>query len=422
MSRTDEKTGNQIEKIDMQRVLTVFGTRPEAIKMAPLVRALKRHPEFDVTVCVTAQHRQMLDQVLSLFDIVPDFDLDLMRQNQSLSELTANILNGIGPVFDAARPEIVLVHGDTTTTLAASLAAFYRHIPIGHVEAGLRTGNIWSPWPEELNRRVTDAVSSWHFAPSKRAEQNLYSEGMTPEQVVLTGNTVIDALLQTREKLAADPWLSERIAAGFPFLDPARRLILVTGHRRESFGEPLEHVCHALRELATRHDDIELVYPMHLNPNVTGPVKAILGDLRNVTLTGPQEYLPFVYLMSKAHLIITDSGGIQEEAPALGVPVLVTRDTTERPEALEAGTARLVGTDRGRIVAQVEALLNDRHEYEQMAHAVNPYGDGHASERIVAALEKPGHPPCEPHMGHGDSYPTSTRDALAAAPAAIRAT
>ncbi|UVE70646.1 UDP-N-acetylglucosamine 2-epimerase (non-hydrolyzing) (plasmid) [Burkholderia pyrrocinia] len=407
----------------MQRVLTVFGTRPEAIKMAPLVQELKRHPAFDVAVCVTAQHRQMLDQVLSLFDIAPDFDLNLMRENQSLSDLTANILNRIGRVFDAAKPDIVLVHGDTTTTLATSLAAFYRYIPIGHVEAGLRTGNVWSPWPEELNRRMTDAVSSWHFAPTERARQNLYSEGVPPSQVILTGNTVIDALQQTWGRLKTNPTLAAQAAARFPFLDPARRLILVTGHRRESFGEPLEHVCHALRELALKRDDIELVYPMHLNPNVSGPVRSILGNLRNVNLIGPQEYLPFVYLMSKAYLIVTDSGGIQEEAPALGKPVLVTRDTTERPEALEAGTARLVGTDRSRIVEQVETLLDDRAEYETMAHAANPYGDGHASERIVTALKT--RPLSSSPVGMGqdepEPFPTSTHDALAAALTAMRA-
>lgn len=371
----------------MQRVLTVFGTRPEAIKMAPLIQALKRHGTFDVAVCVTAQHRQMLDQVLSLFDITPDFDLNLMHENQSLSDLTSGILNNIGAVFDVARPDIVLVHGDTTTTLATSLAAFYRRIPIGHVEAGLRTGNIRSPWPEELNRRMTDAMATWYFAPTENARQNLYNEGISPQQVTLTGNTVIDALQQTLGKLEANRELAIQTAAHFPFLDPARRQILVTGHRRENSGKPLEQVCRALRELAQKRQDIQLVYPMHLNPNVRKPVLSILGDLPNVSLIGPQEYLPFVYLMSRAYLIVTDSGGIQEEAPALGKPVLVTRDTTERPEALQAGTARLVGTDRNRIVTQIEQLLDSRAHYDAMAHAENPYGDGHASERIVAALE-----------------------------------
>ncbi|MGG1947536.1 UDP-N-acetylglucosamine 2-epimerase (non-hydrolyzing) [Trinickia sp. NRRL B-1857] len=407
----------------MQRVLTVFGTRPEAIKMAPLVRALKQHSAFEVTVCVTAQHRQMLDQVLSLFDIEPDFDLNVMHENQSLSDLTANILNRIGGVFDAARPDIVLVHGDTTTTLATSLAAFYRYIPIGHVEAGLRTGNIHSPWPEELNRRVTDAVASWHFAPTETAKRNLYGEGVPPEQVILTGNTVIDALLQTQERLKTDPVLAAQAAADFSFLDPSRKLILVTGHRRESFGEPLERICLALRALARKRSDVELLYPVHPNPRVGEAVNAILGGLPNVRLIGPQQYASFVYLMSRAYLIVTDSGGIQEEAPALGKPVLVTRETTERPEALEAGTARLVGTDTARIVEEIERLLDSRANYEAMAHAANPYGDGHASSRILAALEQA--PASEEivSMGAADSkrFPMSEHDALAVGLRAVRA-
>lgn len=407
----------------MQRVLTVFGTRPEAIKMAPLVRALKQHSGFEVTVCVTAQHRQMLDQVLSLFDIEPDFDLNVMHENQSLSDLTANILNRIGGVFDAARPDIVLVHGDTTTTLATSLAAFYRYIPIGHVEAGLRTGNIHSPWPEELNRRVTDAVASWHFAPTETARRNLYGEGVPPEQVILTGNTVIDALLQTQERLTTDPLLAAQAEADFSFLDPARKLILVTGHRRESFGEPLEQICLALRTLANKRSDVELLYPVHPNPHVGEAVNAILGGLPNVRLIGPQQYASFVYLMSRAYLIVTDSGGIQEEAPALGKPVLVTRETTERPEALEAGTARLVGTDQARIVEEIERLLDSRADYDAMAHAVNPYGDGQASSRIVAALEQAPAPEDILSVGAADSkrFPMSAHDALAVGLRAVRA-
>lgn len=407
----------------MQRVLTVFGTRPEAIKMAPLVRALKQHSGFEVTVCVTAQHRQMLDQVLSLFDIEPDFDLNVMHENQSLSDLTANILNRIGGVFDAARPDIVLVHGDTTTTLATSLAAFYRYIPIGHVEAGLRTGNIHSPWPEELNRRVTDAVASWHFAPTETARRNLYGEGVPPEQVILTGNTVIDALLQTQERLTTDPLLAAQAEADFSFLDPARKLILVTGHRRESFGEPLEQICLALRTLANKRSDVELLYPVHPNPHVGEAVNAILGGLPNVRLIGPQQYASFVYLMSRAYLIVTDSGGIQEEAPALGKPVLVTRETTERPEALEAGTARLVGTDQARIVEEIERLLDSRADYDAMAHAVNPYGDGQASSRIVAALEQAPAPEDLLSVGAADSkrFPMSAHDALAVGLRAVRA-
>jgi UDP-N-acetylglucosamine 2-epimerase len=370
----------------MKKVLTVFGTRPEAIKMAPLVKALADEEDVEARVCVTAQHRQMLDQVLQLFDIVPDYDLDLMREGQTLGDLTSGILQSIGTVYDDWQPDAVLVHGDTTTTLAASLAAFYRYIPVGHVEAGLRTGNVWSPWPEELNRRVTDAVSSWLFAPTEQAKHNLFSEGAPGSQVVLTGNTVIDALLQVKRKLDHDMSLAGSIAARYPFLDPSRRLILVTGHRRESFGEPFKHFCEALRQIALSHDDVQLVYPVHLNPNVRTPVNAILSDQPNVHLIDPQDYLPFVYLMSKAYLIITDSGGIQEEAPALGKPVLVTRETTERPEAVRAGTARLVGTDTDRIVSEVRGLLDDRSQYVAMAHANNPYGDGHASERIVDAL------------------------------------
>ena len=370
----------------MKKVLTVFGTRPEAIKMAPLVKALADEEGVDAKVCVTAQHRQMLDQVLQLFQIVPDYDLDLMREGQTLGDLTSGILQSIGSVYDDYQPDAVLVHGDTTTTLAASLAAFYRYVPVGHVEAGLRTGNVWSPWPEELNRRVTDAVSSWLFAPTEQAKHNLFSEGAPGSQVVLTGNTVIDALVQVKRRLDHDTALSDSIAARYPFLDPSRRLILITGHRRESFGDPFKHFCEALRQIAHEYDDVQLVYPVHLNPNVRAPVGAALRDQPNVHLIDPQDYLPFVYLMSKAYLIITDSGGIQEEAPALGKPVLVTRETTERPEAVRAGTARLVGTNTERIVFEVSRLLDDRGQYVTMAHANNPYGDGHASERIVHAL------------------------------------
>lgn len=370
----------------MKKVLTVFGTRPEAIKMAPLVKALADEESIDAKVCVTAQHRQMLDQVLDLFEIVPDFDLDLMREGQTLGDLTSGILQSIGTVYDKWQPDAVLVHGDTTTTLAASLAAFYRYIPVGHVEAGLRTGNVWSPWPEELNRRVTDAVSSWLFAPTEQAKHNLFSEGAPAAHVVLTGNTVIDALLHVKRKLEVDARLNDSIAAHYGFLDSSRRLILVTGHRRESFGEPFKHFCEALRQIALKYDDVQLVYPVHLNPNVRTPVNAVLSEVPNVHLIDPQDYLPFVYLMSKAYLIITDSGGIQEEAPALGKPVLVTRETTERPEAVRAGTARLVGTQTERIVSEVIALLEDHSQYVAMAHANNPYGDGHASERIVDAM------------------------------------
>ncbi|MBJ9686389.1 UDP-N-acetylglucosamine 2-epimerase (non-hydrolyzing) [Burkholderia vietnamiensis] len=370
----------------MKKILLVFGTRPEAIKMAPLVRALKARADVDAKVCVTAQHRQMLDQVLSLFDIEPDYDLDLMRQGQTLSDVTTGILHAIGAVFDDLRPDIVLVHGDTTTTLAVSLAAFYRYLPIGHVEAGLRSGDIWSPWPEELNRRVTDAVSSWHFAPTGQARDNLLSEGVPVGSVVMTGNTVIDALHDVKNMLERDDALSREVAARFPFLDPTARMVLITGHRRESFGEPFRNFCEALRTLAHRYRDAQFVYPLHLNPNVREPALALLGGEANIYLIEPQEYLAFVYLMSRSHFIITDSGGIQEEGPALGKPVLVTRDTTERPEAIRAGTARLVGTDPELIVREASRLFDSASAYDEMARASNPYGDGHASERIVHAL------------------------------------
>ena len=377
----------------MKKILLVFGTRPEAIKMAPLVRALKAQTDVDARVCVTAQHRQMLDQVLTLFDIKPDYDLNLMRQGQTLTDVTTGILQAIGMVFDELRPDIVLVHGDTTTTLAVSLAAFYRYLPVGHVEAGLRSGDIWSPWPEELNRRVTDAVSSWHFAPTGQARDNLLSEGVPGGGVSLTGNTVIDALHEVKRMLDRTAALSDRIAAYFPFLEPSRRVVLITGHRRESFGEPFRHFCDALCTLANRYRDAQFVYPLHLNPNVQEPARARLGGVPNIYLIEPQEYLSFVFLMSRAHFIITDSGGIQEEGPALGKPVLVTRETTERPEAIQAGTARLVGTDQDRIVWEASRLFDSESAYEEMSRASNPYGDGHASERIVHALMRtPGVP------------------------------
>ena len=370
----------------VKRVLSVFGTRPEAIKMAPLVRALTVNPGYEPCVCVTAQHRQMLDQVLKLFDIVPNFDLNLMRTGQSLSGVTCAALQGLDPVLDTFAPDVILVHGDTTTTLAASIAAFYRRIPIGHVEAGLRTGNLQSPWPEELNRRIADAIADLYFAPTEQARRNLLREGADPARVVLTGNTVVDALLQVVERLRSDEALRRDVAARFPFLDDDRRLILVTGHRRENFGEKFVSFCRALRRIATERPGVQIVYPVHFNPNVQQPVRSILSNLANVSLIEPQEYLPFVYLMMRAYLIITDSGGIQEEAPALGKPVLVVRDTTERPEAIEAGTARLVGTGTEAILAAVMQLLDDDGQYERMAHAHSPYGDGRATERIVAAL------------------------------------
>lgn len=370
------------------KVLVVFGTRPEAIKMAPLVRVLRTRQQFQTKVCVTAQHRQMLDQVLALFEVDPDFDLDLMRDRQSLDHLTTRAIDGICRVLDDWRPDVILVHGDTTTTLAASLAAFYRRIPVGHVEAGLRTGDITSPWPEELNRRVCDLVSRWYFAPTLTARDNLLAEGISPERVFVTGNTVIDALIETKGRLDCDAELATSTAAKYPYLVPDRRLVLVTGHRRENFGAPFERFCCALRRIAQAHPAVQIVYPVHLNPNVQEPVRAILSGLDNVYLIEPQDYLPFVFLLARAYLIITDSGGIQEEAPALGKPVLVTRDTTERPEAIAAGTARLVGTDTETIVAAVDLLLTSPTEYARMAQAANPYGDGLACGRIVDVLAR----------------------------------
>jgi UDP-N-acetylglucosamine 2-epimerase (non-hydrolysing) len=380
----------------MKKVLFIFGTRPEAIKMAPVIKELQKYPaRFAVSVCVTAQHRQMLDQVLALFEIVPDYDLDIMRPGQSLTDVTCNVLQGVEPVLAEVAPDLVLVHGDTTTTLAASLAAYYRKIAVGHVEAGLRTGNLYSPWPEEMNRRLAGAIARFHFAPTEPARQNLLAEGVADEAITVTGNTVIDALLQVREKLSAGD-RGERIARDlvgqYPELksllaNPSpKRLILVTGHRRENFGAGFENICHALKEIARTHGDVEVIYPVHLNPHVQEPVKRILGDAPGVHLIEPLDYLPFVWLMNRAYLIITDSGGVQEEAPSLGKPVLVMRDTTERPEAVAAGTVILVGTDRQKIGAAAHQLLTDRTVYESMTQAHNPYGDGKAAERIVAQL------------------------------------
>jgi UDP-N-acetylglucosamine 2-epimerase (non-hydrolysing) len=370
------------------RVLSVFGTRPEAIKMAPVVLRLAAHPGFDARVCVTAQHRSMLDSVLEDFAIRPDFDLDVMREGQSLCGIAARVLDGLQGVLETFRPERVLVHGDTTTTLAAAIAAFYNRVSVGHVEAGLRTGDLQAPWPEEANRKVTAVVTDLHFAPTERARRALLAEGVPPERIHVTGNTVIDALFLARAKLRRDPHLEQKIVHRFDFLVPNRRLVLVTGHRRESFGAGFENICRALAELARRHPDIQILYPVHLNPNVREPVFRILGGLPSVHLIEPVEYLPFVHLMDRAHLILTDSGGIQEEAPSLGKPVLVMRDVTERPEAIEAGTVRLVGTDSARIVEETSRLLTDPAAYRRMATAINPYGDGRAAERIERALER----------------------------------
>jgi UDP-N-acetylglucosamine 2-epimerase (non-hydrolysing) len=365
------------------KVLSIFGTRPEAIKMAPLVKALTNSDGIEAKVCVTAQHREMLDQVLDLFDIVPDYDLNIMKPGQTLYDVTTNILLGLKPILEEFKPDLVLVHGDTSTTLSASLAAFYQQIPVGHVEAGLRTGNLSSPWPEEGNRKLTGAITKLHFAPTETSKQNLINEATNEADILITGNTVIDALLQVVDKVQTDESLIADVAAKFPQLDESKKLILVTGHRRESFGGGFERICEALAEIATNHPEAQVLYPMHLNPNVREPVNRILKNVNNVHLIEPQEYLPFVYLMNKASIIVTDSGGVQEEAPSLGKPVLVMRDTTERPEAVDAGTVKLVGTDKDRIVSAVQELLTNPAEYQKMSRAHNPYGDGKACERIV---------------------------------------
>jgi UDP-N-acetylglucosamine 2-epimerase len=368
-----------------KKVMLVFGTRPEAIKMAPLVHALKAHPLLEPQVVVTAQHRQMLDQVLELFEIAPDADLDIMQPGQTLPDVTARIVQGMTPVIQALKPDVVLVHGDTSTTLSTALAAFYARVPIGHVEAGLRTGDMQAPWPEEMNRRLTAPLCSLHFAPTERSRRNLLAEGHDSTTVHVTGNTVIDALLEVDRKLRTDPALRDRMAAQFPFLDPGKRLILVTGHRRENFGDGFERICRALAKISTR-DDVQIVYPVHLNPNVQEPVRRHLSGQGNIHLIDPQDYLPFVYLMQQSHIILTDSGGVQEEAPSLGKPVLVMRETTERPEAVDAGTVRLVGTDDGRIVGEIFELLDDAAAYARMAEAHNPYGDGQACLRIASVI------------------------------------
>jgi UDP-N-acetylglucosamine 2-epimerase (non-hydrolysing) len=373
----------------MIKVLSVFGTRPEAIKMAPVVKELEKHPEkFHSMVCVTAQHRQMLDQVLNLFDIRPDYDLDIMKPGQDLFDVTCRVLQGLKAVLSEERPDIVLVHGDTTTTMAASLASFYFKTTVGHVEAGLRTHNKYAPFPEEINRKVTGAVAGLHFAPTAAARGNLLREGVDETDIFVTGNTVVDALLSVADKVERDDAVRRRFSDEFSFLDPGKRLILVTGHRRENFGKGFENICRALAEIAHTHPDVEILYPVHLNPNVQEPVKRILGngEIGNIHLIEPVDYLPFVYLMNRSHIIITDSGGVQEEAPSLGKPVLVMRETTERPEAVTAGTVRLVGTDRKRIADEASLLLNDREAYEKMSMAHNPYGDGRAAERIAEVL------------------------------------
>ena len=370
----------------MAKILIVFGTRPEAIKMAPLVQELKNYKDFETRVCVTAQHREMLDQVLKIFEIEPFYDLNLMKPNQSLAELTSSILTGVSSVLDEFKPDVVLVHGDTTTTITTALAAYYHKIPVGHVEAGLRTGNMFSPWPEEANRKLVGAITSYHFAPTESSKRNLLNENVRSEDIFVTGNTVIDALYLARDKLRNDPAMTSQIESDFGFLNPENKKILVTGHRRESFGTGFESICTAIRQIAIENPNVQVIYPVHLNPNVQEPVNRILSGLDNIFLIAPQQYLPFVYLMDKSYLILTDSGGIQEEAPSLGKPVLVMRDTTERPEALEAGTVKLVGANTKLITSTVARLLTSEDDYNKMSFAHNPYGDGFACKRICEAL------------------------------------
>ena len=369
------------------KILTVFGTRPEAIKMVSVVRELAAAPDFDVKVCVTAQHRSMLDQVLALFSIKPDFDLDIMTPGQDLSDITAKVLAGMRTVLREWRPDYVLVHGDTTTTMATSLAAYYERIAVGHVEAGLRTGNIYSPWPEEINRKLTGAIASVHFAPTEHARQNLLREAVPAKNICVTGNTVVDALLDVVRRLEADATLRHQVESQFSFLDSKKKLVLVTGHRRENFGTGFDNICRALDEIS-RLEGVEVLYPVHLNPNVQEPVQRILKGNPNIHLIDPVGYLPFVYLMHRAAILLTDSGGIQEEAPSLGKPVLVMRDTTERPEAVAAGTVRLVGTSVRSIVDGARLLLTDPAEYARMSQAANPYGDGTSALQIVNFLRE----------------------------------
>ena len=385
---------------DKKTILLVFGTRPEAIKMAPLVKRLQNEPEkFKTVVCVTAQHRQMLDQVLHIFDIVPDYDLDIMKPNQDLYDITSRVLLGMRDVLKEVQPDVVLVHGDTTTSTAAAVAAFYQQIPVGHVEAGLRTHNIYSPWPEEMNRQITGRITTHHFAPTPLAKQNLLRENVAENQIIVTGNTVIDALYMVVDKIKKDKCLQQELKemlkkAGYDTarLDSSRRLVLITGHRRENFGDGFISMCTAIRDLANKYPEVDFVYPMHLNPNVRRPIHEVFGeDLTqhtNLFFIEPLEYLSFVYLMEKSTIVLTDSGGIQEEAPGLGKPVLVMRDTTERPEALESGTVHLVGTNYDKIVEEVSTLLDDAKAYQRMSQAVNPYGDGLACKRISEYLAK----------------------------------
>ena len=369
------------------RLLFVFGTRPEAIKLAPLIVEARRHRDFDVRACVTAQHREMLDQALSIFDLEPDVDLDLMRPDQELPALTAELIRGVYDVVVDVEPDRVIVQGDTTTTFAASLAAFYARVPVAHVEAGLRSGSLAAPWPEELNRKLTSSIASLHFAPTAGARDNLLREGFAPDSIFVTGNTVIDAVAKIAETIQRDTTLRDRLDREFSFLDRSRRLILTTGHRRESFGPGLESICNALGQLAAE-EDVDILYPVHLNPNVRQPVHRILGSLARVHLAEPVDYVTFVYLMMRSHLILTDSGGVQEEAPFLRKPVLVMRETTERPEAIAAGVAKLVGTDASAIVTEAKRLLHEEVHYRAMSSGASPYGDGTASQKIVDVLRR----------------------------------
>lgn len=378
--------------------MLVFGTRPEAIKMAPLVKEFQKHPDkFQTIVCVTGQHRQMLDQVLEIFDIKPDYDLNIMKQGQDLYDVTARVLTGMREVLSEAKPDVVLVHGDTTTSTAAALAAFYQQIPVGHVEAGLRTHNIYSPWPEEMNRQITGRIATYHFAPTPLSRENLIAEGIATDKITVTGNTVIDALYMVIDKIKCDSDLDSKLnaelkSAGYDVdrLANGRKMVLITGHRRENFGDGFISMCRAIKALTEKYPDVDFVYPMHLNPNVRRPIHEVFGEnltgLGNMFFIEPLEYLSFVYLMEKSTIVLTDSGGIQEEAPGLGKPVLVMRDTTERPEALEAGTVKLVGTDYDKIINEVSRLLDDANYYDNMSRAVNPYGDGNACQRISSAL------------------------------------
>jgi UDP-N-acetylglucosamine 2-epimerase (non-hydrolysing) len=374
----------------MKKVLLVFGTRPEAIKMAPLVKAFEQEKDIESKVCVTAQHREMLDQVLDMFEIIPQYDLNLMKPGQGLYDITANVLLGMKDVLSDFAPDVVLVHGDTTTTSATSLAAFYQKIKVGHVEAGLRTGDMYSPWPEEANRQITGILASYHFAPTTTSRDNLLRENKNEADILVTGNTVIDALFLALDKIENNEDLKSSIIESINTqykIDNSKKLILVTGHRRENFGQGFINICEALKTLAQNNPDIDIVYPVHLNPNVQKPVKEILSSVSNVHLINPLQYESFLYLMNKSYFIITDSGGVQEEAPSLGKPVLVMRDTTERPEALEAGTVKLVGTDPDAIIKEAQILLDDSKEYEKMSKAHNPYGDGKACEKIVEFIK-----------------------------------